>query len=90
MLVISVGLCVYLLLGKSRLVFTLDGSEMYEALFEFRFVDEEIHRRLAYWLEDYHSQNEQKLGTLWRFFLVAAIAFLLQIGFWAIALASTM
>jgi hypothetical protein len=49
---VSVVLCIYVLLPKDGLIFALDAPETYGALYEVREDDEEIERRLAYWLRD--------------------------------------
>jgi hypothetical protein len=82
----SVFSCVYVLLPKRGLVFSINGGRLYEALVE---VDDEaeVDRRLAYWLEDYWRVNHSTVETLNRFFFIAAVALVLQLGFWTWALA---
>jgi len=52
-LISSICLCVYVLLPKSGFVFSVKAPTMYEGLFEFAHDDQEVRRRLIYWLEEY-------------------------------------
>ncbi len=88
-LVISVGLCVYVLLGKTGLVFSLDPAEMYEALYAHREDEDEMQRRLAYWTHTYWRSNDARLKILTRWFTGAATALMLQLVFWSWALAAS-
>jgi hypothetical protein len=88
LLIVSVGLCVYLLLGKQGFVFSISGREIYESLFAFQDDAEETRRRLVYWIEAFWTANQAKIENLSRYFLVASIALVLQLIFWAFALAS--
>jgi hypothetical protein len=62
---------------------------MYESLFEVGQDETEVRRRLAYWLEDFWRANQAQIDTLGRYFLVAAIALILQLAFWSWALAAS-
>jgi hypothetical protein len=62
---------------------------MYEELFEFVDDDEEVRRRLIYWLEEFWQDNQSKIESLGRYYLGAAIALMLQLIFWSWALADT-
>jgi hypothetical protein len=88
-LAISIGLCVYVLLPKRGFVFSLSAPRMYESLFDFMDDDEEVRRRLIYWLEDFREDNQDKIDNLGRYFLGAAVALMLQLVFWSLALAAT-
>jgi hypothetical protein len=84
----SVLLCVYVLLPKQRFEFSLKAPQVYETLFEFRDDEEEIRRRLAYWLEEFWQRNQDRIDELGRYFFAAAVALILQLVFWTFALAS--
>jgi hypothetical protein len=88
-LVVSIGLCVYLLVGKKGFVFSLNPAEMYEALFEYREDENEMQRRLAYWTHGFWEANDDKLKVLWRWFTGAAAALILQLVFWSWSLAAS-
>jgi hypothetical protein len=85
----SIVLCIYVLLPKSGFVFEISPSRMYESLFEVGQDETEVRRRLAYWLEDFWRANQAQIDTLGRYFLVAAIALILQLAFWSWALAAS-
>lgn len=81
---VSIGSCIYVLLPKDALVFALDGPKAYEALYEFRYDANEIHRRLAYWLRLYRKNNHQVLERASRAFEIASFALVSEIGFWVL------
>ncbi len=64
----SIVLCVYVLLPKRGFVFSLSAPRMYEALFEVAEDEEEVRRRLIYWLEEYWNANQAKIDDLGRYF----------------------
>lgn len=80
----SIGCCVYVLLPKDDLVFALDGPQVYEALYDFRYNAEELHRRLAYWLRTFGETNHQVIERSSRAFELASFALISEIGFWAL------
>jgi hypothetical protein len=43
----------------------------------------------AYWLEEYRQHNQDKIDGLGGYFFAAAVALLLQLVFWSLALAAT-
>lgn len=86
-LAVSVLLCVYVLLPKQVFEFSLDAPQVYESLFDLRD-DEEIRRRLAYWLEEFWQRNQERIEELGRYFFAAALALIAQLVFWTLALAS--
>jgi hypothetical protein len=86
---ISVALCVYVLLPKRRLVFSVSAPEVFETLHDLRDDEEEVHRRLIYWLDRCWSENQQTVEDLSRCLLAAATA-LMQFAFWTAALTTTM
>jgi hypothetical protein len=85
---VSIGLCVYVLMPKTDLVFSLSAPTMYEWLFELDD-DAELRKRLIYWLEAYWQKNQRQIDTLDRYYLCAAIALLLQLVFWTSTLLDT-
>jgi hypothetical protein len=86
----SIGSATYVLLPKREFVFSVNAITQYEALFEVRHDDEEVRRRLAYWLEALWSVNQDKIDALSRYFFVAALALVLQLIFWTWALAANL
>ncbi len=88
-MVTSISLCVYVLLPKSGFVFSLSAPAMYEELFEFREDEQEIRRRLIYWLEGYWQDNQAKIDILGRYYLAAAVALIFQLILWSWALGAT-
>jgi hypothetical protein len=66
-LVASIGLSVYILLPKKEFTFSLSAPQMYEQLFAVRDDEEEVRRRLVYWLEVYSAGQpgqDRRLGPL--------------------------
>jgi hypothetical protein len=84
---VSVILSIYVLLPKDGLIFALDAPETYEALYDVRDDDEELHRRLVYWVQTFRERNHPTVERLTRAFELAGIALLLEIGFLATGLA---
>jgi hypothetical protein len=87
-LVASMGLSVYILLPKKEFTFSLSAPQMYEQLFAVRDDEEEVGRRLVYWLEAYWQANQDRIDDLGRYYLGAAPALGLQLIFWSWALAT--
>jgi hypothetical protein len=76
------------LLPKEHLVFSVSGSALFEDevkadIFEIG----ETHRRLAYWLDAYHAENEPKVSGLFVFYRWATGAMLVEVVFWSLQLA---
>ena len=88
-LAISIVSCLYVLLPKERFVFSVNAPQMYNALFEVSDDLDEIHRRLAFWFEQYWAANQTIIDDLGRYFAVAAFALILQLMLWCVALAGT-
>lgn len=82
---VSVVLCIYVLLPKDGLIFALD--ETYGALYEVRNDEEEVDRRLAYWLQSFRQENHPTVERLTRAFELAGFALLAEIGLLALGLA---
>ena len=83
---VSAILCIYVLLPKDDLAFSLDGSGVYEVLYDFRYNEEELHRRLAYWLRIFREANHQVLKRAGKAFEIAGFALLTEVGFWVLEL----
>jgi hypothetical protein len=88
--VVSILPSIYLLNPKKNLVFSISGPVVYESLLEVRNDDAEIHRRLAYWLEEYWQDNRNKIEKLTPWFAVASIALVIEIVLWVLALQGTL
>ncbi len=84
---VSVVLCIYVLLPKDGLIFALDAPETYSALYEVRNDEEEVDRRLAYWLQAFREENHSTVGRLTDAFELAGLALLAEIAFLAVGLA---
>jgi hypothetical protein len=82
----SVVLCVYVLSPKREFVFSMNAVKLYERLFHLADDDEEVRRRLIYWLDEFWQSNQDKIAKLDRFYLAAAAALMLQLIFWSAAL----
>ena len=83
----SVILCIYVLLPKDGLIFALDAPETYGALYEVRDDEDEVDRRLAYWLQSFREANHPTVRRLTSAFELAGFALLAEIGFLALGLA---
>lgn len=88
-LVISIALCIYILLPKSGFVFSVSGPAIYTRLYPFGAEEDEVHRRLAYWLEEFWRANEEKIESMGRFHFAAGLALVAQLVFWTMALSAT-
>jgi hypothetical protein len=87
-LVSSIVLCVYVLLPKRGFVFGVNAPTMYETLYEIGKNEEQLRRRLIYWLDEYWKANQTGIDVLDRYYFGAAIALTLQLVFWSWALAA--
>jgi hypothetical protein len=86
-LAVSILACVYVLLPKAGFVFSLNAATLYEALFPLADDDQEMRRRMVYWLEGFWQANQDKIEPLGQYFFAAAIGLVLQFAFWSWALA---
>ncbi len=89
-LVTSVGLCIYILVPKRAYSFGVGGLDIYERLAEFREDEDEVRRRLVYWLAMFWRTNQTELEELDRYYVAAAAALVLQLVLWTLALAATL
>jgi hypothetical protein len=86
--VTSIALATWVLLPKEHLVFSVHGSTLFEDEIEADvFEIGETHRRLAYWLDGYHAENEPKVSGLFVFYRWATAAMLAEVVFWSLQLA---
>jgi len=83
---VSVVLCIYVLLPKDGLVFAFDAPDIYDALYEVRQDEEEVDRRLAYWVESNRESNRPTVERLTTGFESAGLALLIEIAFLATGL----
>jgi hypothetical protein len=84
----SIALATWVLLPKSNMIFSVQGS----TLFETEVADDvfgigETHRRLAYWLDGYHAENGPKLDRLFLCYRWSTVALLAEVMFWSLQLA---
>jgi hypothetical protein len=60
----SIALATWVLLPKEHLIFSVQGSALFEDEIRADVFDPgETHRRLAYWLDEYHALNLPKLDS---------------------------
>lgn len=84
--VFSLGAALFILLPRTRLRFSISGPVLYETLYECGDDAEEIHRRTAYWLEEFWSSNQATIDRLYPWFTVAAVALAVELVLWAVDL----
>jgi hypothetical protein len=84
---ISVALCIYVLLPKDSLIFAMDGPKTYNELYEADDDDDEIYRKLAYWLESFRKGNEVEISRFGRAFRAAGAFLFIELLLLAIGLA---
>jgi hypothetical protein len=84
----SIALAIWVLLPRERLIFSVHGSTLFEDEVRADVFDiGETHRRLAYWLDDFHVQNETKVSPLFTCYRWAIGLLLLEVLLWSIQLA---
>lgn len=77
---ISIAASVYVLVPKpAEFVFSLEGSAVYEQLFELQDDMDEVYRRLAYDLDRFWEDNDDVMTRLFRVFQIAAVALAVEI-----------
>jgi hypothetical protein len=86
----SIGSATYVLIPKRRFEFSVNAITQFEALFELGGDDDEVRRRLIYWLEGLWSSNQDKIDDIGRYFFVAAVSLVMQLVFWTWALAANL
>ncbi|HEY2053201.1 MAG TPA: hypothetical protein VGH14_04620 [Solirubrobacterales bacterium] len=77
--VISIAASVFILLPKSKLIFSLRGAGLYEGLYGIREDSAEVYRRLAYDLDRFWESNDRKIRWLIKAFTVGATALVVEI-----------
>jgi hypothetical protein len=82
-LAVSICLCIYVLLPKRWCAFGLSGRELYEAMLEHAEDENELRRRLVYWIEAFWLQNQDEIELLERSYVGAAVALMVQLACWA-------
>ncbi len=87
---LSLGTALYILLPRSGLRFSVSGSVLYEALYDCGEDAEEIHRRTAYWLEEFWSANQVTIDRRYPFFTMAVVTLALELVLWAADLTGTL
>lgn len=86
--VVLITLATWVLLPKDNLIFSVHGSTLFEEEIEADVFDlGETHRRLAYWLDSWHGENEPKLDRLFACYRWGTVALLAEVGFWSLQLA---
>jgi hypothetical protein len=81
----TLGLCLFVLIPTS-VIFALDGTRVYETLYEHEDDPLEVHRRLAYWLQSFHAENAPKIEQRRARFRDAALALGAQVVLLGVAL----
>jgi hypothetical protein len=88
---ISIAASVYVLLPKpAKFVFSLEGSAVYEELYEFQEDMPEVYRRLTYDLDRFWEENDEVLTRLLRWFQVAAAALAAEVILLLLSLSGTL
>jgi hypothetical protein len=88
---ISIAASVYVLVPKpAKFVFSLEGSAVYEQLFEFEDDLDEVYRRLTYDLDRFWEENDDVMARLLRWFQVAAAALAAEIILLLLSLSGTL
>jgi hypothetical protein len=86
--VASMALAIWVLLPREHLIFSVHGSALFEDELRADVFDiGETHRRLAYWLDDFHAENETKVSPLFACYRWAIGLLLLEVLFWSLQLA---
>jgi hypothetical protein len=80
---------VYVLVPKANLVFSISGSGLYESLRDISHDEPEVHRRLAYWLEEYWTDNDAKIDLVTRWSTAASWSLAVEVILGVLALRST-
>jgi hypothetical protein len=83
----SVSACVYVLVLKPRLIFSIRGTRLFDAEYHEGDVTAEAYRRLAYWLEDFIDSNQPIINRLFWMYRIAAVTVLAEVILWSIQVA---
>jgi hypothetical protein len=88
---LTMAASVYVLLPKTdKFVFSLEGSAVYEELYEFGDDMPEVYRRLAYDLDRFWEDNDAVITGLFRWFKVAAVGLAVEIVLLLTAISGTL
>jgi hypothetical protein len=83
----AIGLATWVLLPRGKLIFALSGSKLIETEIEADvFEIGETHRRVTYWLDEFHARNEPKIVRLFLYYRLASVALMLEAIFWSVHL----
>ena len=78
--VTAIGASVYILIPRrDGFRFSISGPGLYSGLYDHRKDLAEVHRRLAYWLQAFWNENDERLQPLFRAYRLAASALVAQI-----------
>ena len=83
---ISLGIALFILVPWRGLQFSLSGPLLYEGLHACGEDEEEVYRRVAYWLEVLWSENRVVMAHLYPLFTVSVAALALELVLWTVAL----
>jgi hypothetical protein len=84
--VVSIAASLYILLPNPGLIFALRGSVLFESEYDDPGGLSEAHRRLAYWLERYHDDNQTIVNRLFRSYRAASLGVAAQVLLWVFEL----
>src|SRR2546423_1665919 len=85
--VVSIAACLWVLMPKTGFIFALRGSVLLEEEAADPGGLAETYRRLAYWLEEYHDDNQPILERLFIAYQAATVAVLAEVMMWSLQLA---
>jgi hypothetical protein len=78
--VLSIAASVFVLVPRSnQFVFAISGPNVYVELFEFRNDLAEVYRRLAYDLERFWGENDERLRPLFNAYRLGAASLVVEI-----------
>jgi hypothetical protein len=87
---VTVLACVVILAPKASLEFSVDGYAAYEYFAERDAPLEEAQRTIAFWVTAVWNRNQPVIESLHRWFAVACVALVAQVGLWAAGLGDTL
>jgi len=85
--VLSFAACIYLLAPKKGLIFALSGPDLHEELKDDSI--DAAHLRVASWLQNIRTGNQDRIDRLNKVFVVASVALIAEVVFWTLALRGT-
>lgn len=88
---VTIAASVYVLLPKTdKFVFSLEGSAVFEELYEFRAEMSEVYRRLTYDLDRFWEDNDAVITGLFRAFKIAAAGLAAEIILLLVSISGTL